>query len=452
MERDTVQSAPASAEERYDVVVVGGGTAGSCAAIAAARAGASTLLIDRNTYLGGTCTGGQVSPMMSNGLKRIVGCSSVNKMLKERLLTRGCRGDDKNGNDGWFNPELLKLVLEEAYLEQQGRLLLDTEFIDAVIEENRIKEIVVHNRSGLQWIRSSQFVDCTGDAAVAFASGVPCASGDECTHENQAVTLRFMVGNVDLRRLDGFLKGMGENTVLELPFLEMACESGSDTPLSRVLAKAVAQGILMQEDTVYFQGFSVPGMPGVMSFNCPEISNMTDSLSARGITDALVSGRKMIQRLFYFLQTSFGGFENSFIMSVAPMPGIRESRRIRGQYVLSGDDYRQRRKFPEAIARTSYPIDIHGGENQALCVNPMRPEEFMEIPFGCLVPEKIENLLVAGRCISSSFAAQSAVRIQPICRETGEAAGIAAAYCAKQSLKVQSVDGQTVSRRMREPF
>jgi hypothetical protein len=437
-----------STGEKYDVVVVGGGTAGACAAIASARAGASTLLIERNTYLGGTCTGGQVTPMMSNGLKSIVGCSSVNKMLKDR---QEYGGDDKNGNDGWFNPELLKFTLEEMYLKNHGKLLYDTEFIDSIAEENRIKGIIVHNRSGLQRIESRQFVDCTGDANVAFASGVPCANGDDCTHENQSVTLRFMVANVDMRRLDVFLKRMGENTVLALPFLELASAWDCDTPLSRVLAKAVEDGVLQREDAVYFQGFSVPGMPGTISFNCPEIPNVSNSLSAQAITDALVKGREMIRRLFHFLQIYLDGFENSFIMSVAPMPGIRESRRIRGQYVLSADDYRNRRKFPDMIARTSYPIDIHGGGNQEfLCVNPMEPKEFMEIPFRCLVPETIENLLVAGRCLSSSFVVQSAVRIQPTCRETGEAAGIAAAYCAKQPRNVQDLDGQIVYQMMQE--
>lgn len=436
---------------KFDVVVIGGGTAGSTAAIASAMSGANTLLIERNTFLGGTCTGGQVTPMMSNRTEGAIDTSSVNMLLKKQLYTDSYSAHDGYGNDGWFNPEMMKFALEQVYVENGGKLLYDTEFIDSVVENDMVTGVVVHNRSGLQLIEGKVFVDCTGDAELSYVSGVPCDIGNAATHSNQSVSLRFMVSNVDIERLHEFLKRLGENCILKLPLLEIASEWYWKTPLSDIFRKAVADGALAYEDTVYFQGFSVPGMPGTISFNCPEIPDLHNALSAQEMTAALIKGREMIPRLFRFLKTYLEGFENSFIMSVSDMVGVRESRRIQGEYVLNENDFQCRSKFSDGISKTSYSIDIHGEmDEKTFNLEPMKAGEYTEIPFRCLVPKKISNLLVAGRCISSSFIAQSAVRIQPTCRETGEAAGIAAAYCAMNGIAVRNLEIRIVQQAMHD--
>jgi hypothetical protein len=215
--------------------------------------------------------------------------------------------------------------------------------------------------------------------------------------------------------------------------------------------KGLEDGVIEYEDGKYFQAFSVPGMPGAMSFNCPEIPGIYDALNPASISQAVIIGRKMIRRLYGFLKTYLPGFEESFIMSVAEMPGIRESRRIKGKYILSEVDYVNRAKFDDAIARTAYPIDIHGLiDEKKLGISPMVKGEYFEIPYRCLVTGEIENLIVAGRCISSTFTAQSSIRIQPTCRAMGEAAGIAASYCIKNGIRANELDGRIVRDRMME--
>jgi len=438
-------------EKSFDVIVIGGGTAGSAAAIASAMEGAHTLIVERNSYLGGTASGGQVTPMMHNGIDGRLGRSYINEVIKEKMAEEGYTADDNCGNDGWFNTEMIKFTLEEIFTEHNGNILYNTELIDTVVEDNKIKGILVHNKSGLQLIYGSIFIDCTGDADAAYYSGVSCFTGDEVLHSNQAMSLRFMAGNVDISKLKSFLNIIGEPDLLEYPLVELASVWGQETPLNNVFKKGLENNAIEYDDGKYFQAFSVPGMPGVMSFNCPEIPKIYEMLNQDSVSRALITGRKMIKRLHSFLTAYIPGFEESFIMSVAEMPGIRESRRIKGKYILSEWDYVDRAKFDDAIARTAYPIDIHGFiDEKKLGIRPMERGEYFEIPFRCLVTENIENLLVAGRCISSTFTAQSSVRIQPTCRAMGEAAGIAASYCIKNNSKVNDLDGRIVRDIMME--
>lgn len=438
-----------TSECQYDVIVAGGGTAGCIAAIAAVMEGARTLLIEKNIFLGGTATGGQVTPMMSPGIPEEAELSYINKLVKKRLLEQQYGAADPCGNDGWFNPEMLKFTAEDIYMEQGGRLLYDTQIIDTIVENRTIKGLVIYNKGGLQAVKGKVIIDCSGDAVVAHSAGVPCLTGDDIMHQNQASSLRFMVGNVDIPGVLEHMKRIGEPMVLEYPFMEIASVWDSPKPLTGIFQKAVEDGVLTYDDGKYFQAFSVPGMPGVVSFNCPEIPGIYNTLDPDAITGIAVTGKKMISRLYTFLKKYIGGFENSYILSVASVPGIRESRRIKGKYVLTEEDYNNRAKFDDAIARTAYPVDIHGLiDEKKLDVRPFQKGEYFEIPLRCLVTGEIDNLLVGGRCISSSFVAQSSVRIQATCRATGEAAGIAAAYCSKEGITVGELDGKIVREKM----
>lgn len=437
-------------DEIYDVVVVGGGTAGSTAAIASAREGAKTLIVERNTYLGGSAAGAQVTPMMHAGIIGNSDSSYINKFIKKKLKEENYGASDPYENDGWFNPEMLKFILEEEYISSGGRTLYDTEFIDSEVEDGEIKGIIVHNRGGLLKIRGNVFIDCTGDAELSFKSGVKCFKGSEKSGENQAVSLRFILGNIDLKHLIDFLKAIHEPMCLNYPLVEIAAIPSWDRPLSNIFKKAVEDNKLLKEDIAYFQGFSIPGMEGAMSFNCPEIPYITDSMDPFKLSAAEVTGRNMIRRIYKFLKEDITGFENSYILAVAPMIGIRESRRIKGKYILTEQDYKNKSKFEDAIARTAYPVDVHGDEEKGISLEPLKRGEYFEIPFRSLVPEKINNLLVGGRCISSSFIAQSSIRIQPTCRATGEACGIAGAICAKEGIKAAQLDGSLVRKLMIE--
>lgn len=438
-------------EKTYDVIVIGGGTAGSAAAIASAMGGEDTLIIERNSCLGGLVSGGQVTPMMHNGIDGRSGRSYINEIIKKKMALEGYGADDHYGNDGWFNPEMIKYALEDIFTEYKGTILYNTELLDTVVENNKIKGVVVHNKSGLSLIHGRVFIDCTGDADAAFASGVTCFTGDELLHNNQAMSLRFMAGNIDILKLKAFLKEIGEPDILEYPLVEIASVWEAKTPLNKVFQKGLKEKVIEYPDGKYFQAFSVPGMPGVMSFNCPEIPDIYDTLDTAAVSRGLITGRRMIKRLHGFLKAYIPGFENSCIISSADMPGIRESRRIRGKYILSEKDFSERAKFADGVARTAYPVDIHGLiDEKKLGIRLMERGEYFEIPYRCLITDSIENLLVAGRCISSTFIAQSSVRIQPTCSALGEAAGIAASYCVRNNRKPNELDGKIVRDIMTE--
>lgn len=431
-------------KEHYDVIVLGGGTAGSVAGSAAARLKAKTLIIESEGALGGTSTVGQVTPMMPVKMKGNPDSSAFNKEIKKRLIAEGYGAKDSNGNDGWFNPEMLKHSLEDIYLEYGGDILYDTEFVKPIVENDTIKAVIVYNKNGLEAYTADQFIDATGDALVAYRAGAPCKEGSK-ENKYQAVSLRFTVSNIELKRFTNFLSQLGQNYGLEFPLIETAMVWEQGFPLEEIFQKALDNGDIKREDGKYFQAFSIPGMPNSMYFNCPEIPGRVNSLDPKELSEARIKGRKMIKRLYNFFVDYLPGFEDSFIANEASIIGIRESRRIIGEYVLDSKDYNDRKKFKDAIASSAYPIDIHGDE---LELKEIKQGEYYQIPYRSLIPKNIKNLLVTGKSISSTFTTQAAIRIQPICRATGEAAGIAAVKAIKEDINVRDINGQNIKKQM----
>jgi hypothetical protein len=187
------------------------------------------------------------------------------------------------------------------------------------------------------------------------------------------------------------------------------------------------------------------GRPGELAFNCPRIAEHTDGTDIEHLSAAMRSGRRAIRRYVEFCRRYLPGCEQGYLVLSAPMVGVRETRRIMGEYVLTAEDVLAGRRFPDAVARSNYPIDIHrdpGEEGGGLRHLP--PGTFYEIPYRCLVPRGVDNLLTAGRCLSASFAAQGSVRIQSNCRALGEAAGLAAALSLRQGVAPRALDGAMV--------
>lgn len=214
--------------------------------------------------------------------------------------------------------------------------------------------------------------------------------------------------------------------------------------------------MLLERDGDYFQGFSVPGMPGVISFNCPRLAaEINDGADAWALSRAQVDGRVAIDRLVRFLRMYFEGCDQSFIVSYAPMVGVRETRRIVGEYVLTLEDILLCRAFEDAICRNHYPVDIHSPKGQKLVhersgeLPYFKLEAYHEIPYRSLIPRGLSNVLVPGRCASATFEAQSAIRVQQNCHSMGEAAGLAAAWCAQEGLEVRQVDGIRLREALR---
>lgn len=428
-----------------DVLVVGGGSAGSAAAIAAARQGARTLLIEQQGFLGGTSTGALVTPMMANHLQARPLNQGIYLEVLKAMLATGDADIYKDGNAGWFNPEALKLTLEELALTAGAELWYHVWLSDAIVSDGALQGVVVETKSGRGVIRAHCSIDASGDADLAAQAGVPVVAGRPDTGANQPMALRFMLGNVDLARAQAYFESIGDFDVTEssrnpeIPLWTTACTWDKDWPLKPLFEKAVAEGVLHADDAIYFQIFTVPGRPGEVAFNCPRFDELTDSLDHRQRSAVQIEGKRSIVRLWNFCRQYLPGFEKSYIVTIAPMIGVRESRRIVGEYVLTAEDFFAARKFPDAIARNNYPIDIHSRDASG-GLHFMKAGDYHDIPYRSLVPLKVDQLLVAGRCLSADFSAQGAVRIIPNCYAMGQAAGIAAALSVQQGVKPRALD------------
>jgi len=437
-----------------DVLVVGGGTAGVCAAIAAARQGAKTLLVEAAGFLGGSQTGAQVCPTMPNHVDGVPLNAGIGLEIMRRAEEAGC-GWTHTGQP-WFDPEMLKAVLDEMVLEAGAELLLQTLTVGAIVADGAIQGVIVENKSGRQAILARRVIDCTGDADVAALAGVPMMAGMEEDGTHQAMSLRFTVDGIDLERFCQFHRTLGGPAEMHptVPMVHTAMVWGRGWPLEPVFRQAVADGVLDESDGNYFQCFGLPGRPRALAFNCPEIPLRADGTNADDLTWAFVEGRRRIRRLMRFFHQYLPGFEQAHVASVATQVGVRESRRITGEYVLDLDDIVACRKFPDGIARNRYPVDVHGPkqsineEKRNLIYLP--PGEYHEIPYRCLVPLKVDNLLVAGRCLSATFVAQSSVRVQPNCQAMGEAAGVAAALSLQKGITPRQLDGAELRQVLRE--
>ena len=438
-----------------DILVAGGGTAGAIAGIAGARRTRRTLVVEQQGFLGGTQTGALVTPMMPNHLAGKPLNGGIDHELNLRMNARGESGVWRDGNRGWFNPEALKVVLEEMAAESGTGLLYYTQCEDAILDGDRLWGIVVLNKAGRSVIRAARTIDCTGDADIAFRAGVPCDAGEESSGITQPFSVRFHLGNVNLGRFARFLRSLGRHEVMEevegssVPLIHTAMVWGKGWTLEPLFRRAVEEGVLQESDGNYFQVFTMAGRPGELAFNCPRISSGIDGTNPFHLTAAQITGRAIVQRYALFCRRYLPGCEESYVLMSAPMVGVRDSRRIRGEYRVTVDDVLSGAKFEDAVCRNNYPLDIHF-ERPRTGPTRVADGDYHEVPYRALVPLGVENLLVAGRCLSADFEAQSSIRIQTNCRAMGEAAAVAAALSLERDITPRALDGRLLRQALRE--
>lgn len=415
--------------QNFDVVVAGGGTAGAAAAIAAGRKGAKTLVIEQLGSLGGTQSNGWVTPMMPNYLGDFKLNRGINlDIIREQNALQPSADDGVPHGDVWYDPMALGLVLDRLATEARVTPLFNTSIVDVRSEGGRIEAVELLARGGRFWVDGSTFVDCTGDAELSRIAGAELMGGNE-EGVHQPMTLRFMMGGIDIERMRGSFDFWSANTPHHL---EAGFGESKDHPvMGRLVREAIQGGVLQEDDLGYFQIFTMNGRPGELAFNCPRISDL-DPLDPFAMSKAYQVGREKIYRIAAFMQRWFPGCENSYVSGIAPLMGIRESRRVVGDYVLTAEDHQSCRKFEDTVARNRYPVDIH--LKVGVDFRKLPPGDWHDIPYRSLVVKGFENLWVAGRCLSADFVAQSSVRIQPVCRAMGEAAGVAAALCAQAGI------------------
>jgi hypothetical protein len=434
-----------------DVLVVGAGPAGIGAAICAARNGAKTLVIESAGCVGGAATNGLVGPFMTvydaRSEKQII--KGIFEEIVDRMIQIGgaihpseVRSKTSRagyyliGHDhvGPFDHEAFKLVATDMILEAGAELLLHTQFVDVIKEENKIVGVVIANKSGMSVIRAKIIIDCSGDADVAARSGVNYELGNIHDGNMQPATLFFRVCNVDTERLNAHIKEH-ENEIRPFygPFswlIREKQEEWGDVPRAEVCL------------------FESPE-PGEFRLNVTRILDI-DGTNAEDLTKAELLGMKQAHKVFSFLKKHAVGFENAKFMGTAASIGIRETRHIEGLYRLTKDDVINCRVPGNSIAVMATNMDTHNKSDPGGTYYTLENGPYFGVPYTCLVPKGIDNLLVAGRAISADAVAGSAIRMIPCCIVFGQAAGTAAAMAVKEGKLPAAVDENKLCTLLKE--
>jgi FAD dependent oxidoreductase len=427
----------------FDVLVVGGGNAGCAAAVAAARHGARTLLVERYGFLGGTATAAMVGPWMTfhSGNERIVG--GIAQEIVERLMRKGASpGHIADSSDYVstitpFDPEVHKAVLFEMMREADVRLLLHAYFVDALVEEDTLVGARFATVGGMREYRARITIDSTADAFVAASAGVPTQQGDE-RGRVQPASLMFRISHVDLTKLSTYVRMHPDQMRTSLKTHERTAPALTAVAGLYELWQQARRdgGVDVPRELV---SFFISPYPDEVTVNMTRVVDI-DPLDPGDLTRAEVEARLQAMQLMTFFRERVPGFENARIAATGAQVGIRESRRIVGRYTLTRDDVLEARRFDDAVARSAYPIDIHNPSGSGTTTHRLKPGESYEIPYRCMIPINREQLLVAGRCISTTHEALASTRLTPTVMTLGQAAGTAAAMARRLRVRVGDVD------------
>ncbi len=435
----------------FDVLVVGGGNAGCAAAIASARHGARTMLVERYGFLGGTATAAMVGPWMTfhSGKERIVG--GIAQEIVDRLVKAGASPGHLHDSSDYvptitpFDPEIHKALLFEMMRESGVTLLLHAYFLEAILADrfDSASRAVAGARfatsGGTREYRARVTIDATADALVAFSAGVATQQGDE-RGRVQPATLMFRVSHVDLEELATYVRLNPDQMRTTLKTHERTARGLTAVAgLYDIWEKARDDGVVdVPRELV---SFFISPYPDEVTVNMTRITNI-DPLDPDDVTRAEVEARLQAMQLMRFFRERVPGFARARIAATGTQIGIRESRRIAGRYTLTRDDVLEARRFDDAVARSAYPIDIHNPSGSGTTTQRVRPGESYEIPYRCMVPQDCDRLLVAGRCISTTHEALASTRLTPTVMTLGQAAGTAAAMAVEAGSSVGDIDSE----------
>lgn len=407
----------------YDVIVVGGGTAGCACAYTLGKLGLKTLIIEKNSFLGGTMTSALVTPAMNT-----VSGDNTNfyKELTKRLSKLGGQATYSDGNPGWFNPELLKIVLDEMMSHAKVDVIFDSEIDDIICDKNHIKKVKLNSDILSVYIETKYVIDSTGDCNFSKKLNCNFLNKDD---EFQPNNLRFIMSGINIKLFSDWImefdkdRNVTTSAVIDGQIhLSTAYTWDTDKKwaLRPFFEDAVKKKILKYKDTSYFQVFTVPGMFGALAFNTPRIvcTPEINPLDPIARSKALQSGRQSILRIANFCKTYLIGFENAYISSIANSLGVRVSRRIKGKYVYTIEDLRSGKEFENPCLTSNYPVDIHSNKKNNSVLE--KQKNNYTLPLEALISADYDNLFVIGRCISADFQAQAALRIIPSCFSMGE--------------------------------
>jgi len=412
-------------------LVVGGGPAGTMAAIAAARQGAETVLLEGNGFLGGNLTAAGIDTVYGlysvgeNPVKTIGGLSDE---LTERMQMQNACYERRNtygaGIGLTFAVENMKIAMEDMVIESGARVYYHAFAPEVHFDaDGRPAGVVVASKSGLQLVEGKILIDTTGDAdVVALAGGRYEMPGE--VGPVQSCTMVFFMANVDVKAAKAFgKKGMWQ---------------------------AMADGVAADKyDLPRTEGsFHATPNPTMIEANMTRIGNV-DTTDVGSITEAEIIGRKQTQEYVRFLIENVTGFEDAYLVKTGSHLGVREGRRVIGDYVLTKDDVLDGKRFPDAVIRCGQPIEDHHSGSDTRWVY-VRDHGFYDIPYRCLIPQNLTNVLTAGRCLSATHDAHASARSSGTAMGMGQAAGVAAAIALQTDSTVREIDPDNLQKKLRE--
>ena len=409
----------------YDVIVAGSGPAGTAAAVMAGRMGAKVLIIEWNNAIGGISTSGMMSHWTG----------SVTSPMYTEILQRSAdmnEGEQKGKIQQFINPENLKTVYLDMLKDADVDVLLYTFVCGVVMEGDQLTGVITESKSGRRVFRSKVVVDGTGDGDVAAFAGVEYHKGRESDGKMQPTTLMFKVAGVDMSR--AVLLGSFESTY--------QTEKGELQALAKEHIPYPAGHLLAYKSTL-------PGIVTCNMTNCTDI----DGTKTEDLTRAEIVCRSQMPAIVKYLREFVPGFENCYIISAGSMMGVRETRHFKGVYTLNENDILTAKVFDDWVVRGAhFNFDVHNMTGSGLDATGVQkhwtqPKGYT-IPYGCLVPEKINGLLLSGRNISGTHIAHSNYRVMPICVGIGAAAGAAAAAAIKKGVQVRDIKGEELQDRL----
>lgn len=412
---------------KYNLVVAGGGLSGVAAAVSAAREGLKVLLVEKSGCLGGAIANNLVYPFMPYWTKENDNNSAAKKYLSQGIFKEMKERHDEyvdDCKDHEFNSEYLKIVLDDMTAGANVDVLFHAVIYDVKTENRKVSSVDITAKAQKITVDADFFIDATGDGDLFYLAGCDYQLGRESDSLCQPMTTCFRMSGVDL---DLFTE---ERPRLQQLYKEKQASGEIKNPRENIL---VFFGV--GEDVLHFNSTRVV---------------MLDPTNPFDVSKAEVIARKQIHELISFLKENSKAFDESALISVAINIGVRESRKLKGVHILTGDELINCTRFDDSIALGNYDIDIHSPTGTGTSHRYFADGEFYTIPYRSLLPKEYENLLVAGRCISATHEAQASVRIMPICCCLGEAAGTAVAIAHKTNANAHCVDVTLLQQKLKD--
>lgn len=404
--------------KKYDLIVLGGGISGVAAAVSAARDGISVLLIEKTGCLGGAMSNSLVYPF--------VYFSTQDENGNRKLLSDGIFTEMRNRWEAYGDSsyELYKLVFDDMVCEAGVDVLFHTTVFKADCLDRKVQKLYAATKSGVMELQADFFVDASGDGELIAMSGCEYQLGRESDSLCQPMTTCFRVSGIDS---DLFER---DTEMLQQKYKQYKAENKISNSRENILID--------------------PGLgDGVYHFNTTRVI-MHNPVDPVEISRAEMTARQQVGEMMRFFKENSKAFEKSAVISIATHIGVRESRKLKGVHILTEEDLKNRVEFEDSIALGNYGMDIHSPTGSGTVRYFFKPGEFYHIPYRSLLPKEYDNLLVAGRCLSATHEAHSAVRVMPICACLGEAAGTAIALAVETNSNTHTVDVKILRERLVE--